>query len=211
MKLTLVAAFMSVAAMACSAGITSEELAEEVSRSVATAVAVAGELPTPQSTVTPQPIPTPRATVTPQPIATPQPTITPQPVPTPVSTATPQPTSTPQPSPTPQPSTTPRPTVAALPQVTIPGSGDLNTESFTVTQNPWRLDWFTTNTSLENMVVYLVDPETGTTLELLANDLIDSPTESTTFVYGQVGTFYFDINGPSASEGGWTITIIDGE
>ena len=110
--------------------------------------------------------------------------------------------------PTASPTQAPTPTPAASVIATFSGSGRTNTGTFSVNLSPWILEWETFGTQVANMVIYLGDPATGSTAYLAVNDIVSKPTKQSPLIYGQIGTFYLDVVGPTASSGGWKIRIL---
>ncbi|GEM_PF-5852828 len=109
---------------------------------------------------------------------------------------------------TPAPTPTPTPTQTT---VVFTGAGNQNTSTFTVTRSPWTLTYEMFGGDYHHILVYLGNPVTGNAFDKVASSgSLSGPTKVSTLVYGRTGTFFLEVTGPSASEGGWRITIYDG-
>jgi hypothetical protein len=110
--------------------------------------------------------------------------------------------------PTASPTQTPTPAPAASVIVTFSGSGSTNPGVFSVNFSPWILEWETFGTQSSNMIIRLGDPATGSTIYYAVDDIVSKPTKQSPLIYGQIGTFYLDVTGPVATNGGWKIRIL---
>jgi len=163
--------------------------AKTTTRPTLTPTSVAKSVATPKPTVTTRPSPTP--------------TFAPRPVDTPKSTATPRPTHTPRPltsqvvPPTPTPSPTPKPDSPSVRLLgAFTGQGLQSTETFTVDDSPWRLEWEVS----ENVDILLMEASTG---RQVAN-LVGGLPSGSTLIYGFTGTFFLRIGG---TENAWSMTV----
>ena len=168
--------------------------------------------PTPTSTPSATNTPIPSATAVPEPTATPTPTATPIPVPT----ATPTPTNTPTPTATPTPVPTATPTPIPVEPISISGSGT-KTERVDLEAGLWTVEISITDNEdcgfgscSETNFVVRVESVNGDSRELLANEIADEWTGSTTV---RVGSGLFDLAPGKQivsvdAEGDWAIRFV---
>jgi len=116
------------------------------------------------------------------------------------------------PRPTPTPTSMPLPLCSpTIPVAVFQGAGPKNTEVFTVSCSPWTLEWETFGGCCDALFIVLANPDTGRGVDNPVATVVEEPTKTVTLVYGQTGTFYLEVDGPPASNGGWRITIHDGQ
>ncbi len=77
------------------------------------------------------------------------------------------------------------------------GNGEMNTEPFTISSTPWKLEW---NNKGDRLSVWLCNPETGKPIEKIMDTMDKGIGES--YVYRK-GTFYLHI----LAIGAWEIEI----
>ena len=77
------------------------------------------------------------------------------------------------------------------------GNGEMNTEPFTISSTPWKLEW---NNKGDRLSVWLCNPETGKPIEEIMDTMDKGTGES--YVYRK-GTFYLHI----LAIGAWEIEI----
>jgi|GEM_PF-1970951 hypothetical protein len=165
--------------------------------------------PRPTSTVVPSSTPPAAATLAPtatgpvlQSTATAVPTAVPtsRAVPTAVPTSTPVPIVTPTLGPP-----TPTPTATPIGYSAFTGSGTVETESFTSPSRlPWLVEWEAKGTAANSIEIFLMDPESGTEVNMIVDDSGTGQIGGANLVQGNIGTFYLRVEGPDA---GWEIWI----
>ncbi|MBM3940212.1 MAG: hypothetical protein FJ318_04860 [SAR202 cluster bacterium] len=111
----------------------------------------------------------------------------------------------PPPPPTPTPTPTPVPIVIA----SFTGTGSQTTATFRTSNSPWKLQWnATSNNVTSTFNVELID-NNSRPIRSFVSDAVIRAKSGSTMVYGQVGRFYLQVDGPLAAQGSWTVSIVE--